>query len=69
LAEKHPEVAAEVLWWGQNYDEDHKLLPQTIYKPIKELKTDHIQAILDTVEGLHPLYRRAMLDELSKREN
>lgn len=37
----------EYLLWGQNYDKDMNLLPETIRKPIKDLTTEHIQAILD----------------------
>ena len=33
--------------WGQNYDKDMNQLPKTIWKPIMELSTDHIKAILD----------------------
>ena len=37
----------EFLLWGQNYDKDMNLLPKTIYRPIKDLNTDHIEAILN----------------------
>jgi hypothetical protein len=33
--------------WGNNYDKDMNRLPKIIWKPIKELSTDHIKAILD----------------------
>lgn len=32
--------------WGQNYDENNNKLPQTIYKPLKDLTTSHITGIL-----------------------
>lgn len=38
---------SECYYWGQNFDKNMKLLPKTIYKPIKELTTEHLEAILD----------------------
>jgi hypothetical protein len=35
------------LIWGTNFDKDMNKLPETIWRPIKDLTTDHIQAILD----------------------
>jgi hypothetical protein len=32
--------------WGSNYDKDMNRLPETIWRPICELTTDHIEAIL-----------------------
>jgi len=45
-------VAPEkVLLWGQNYDKDMKRLKKTKYRPIEDMSTEHIRAILDKVEG------------------
>jgi hypothetical protein len=35
------------LHWGVNMDKDKNILPITLWKPICDLNTDHIQAILD----------------------
>jgi len=35
-----------VLLWGVNFDKDGRKLPETEYRMIKDLETDHIQAIL-----------------------
>lgn len=37
----------EYLLWGQVFDKDMNRLPEPIYRPIKDLETGHIQAILD----------------------
>ena len=59
--------AREYLLWGQNYDKDMNLLPQTIRKPIKDLNTDHIKAILGGkwVVGGH--YQKCFEEELKLR--
>jgi len=41
------EIVRKTLHWGVNYDIDMNLLPETIWKPIYKLNTDHIRAILD----------------------
>ncbi len=43
---KH-ETRREVIYWGVNYDKDMNKLSETLWKPIKYLNIDHIQAILD----------------------
>jgi hypothetical protein len=40
-----PEIR-EVFIWGQNYDEFDNRLPETVYKPLKDLSTSHIAGIL-----------------------
>jgi hypothetical protein len=37
----------ELHFWGVNYDKDNKRLPETIFKPLCELTSDHIQNILE----------------------
>lgn len=32
--------------WGQNYNEKNERLPETIYKPLKDLTTSHISGII-----------------------
>ena len=36
----------EQLVWGQNYNEKNERLPETIYKPLKDLTTSHISGII-----------------------
>ena len=60
--------ASEYLFWGQNYDEKGERLPETRYRLIKELDTDHIKAILNerhTEKGSE--YHKALTKELEKR--
>lgn len=57
----------EYLLWGQNYDKNMNLLPSTIYKPIKDLETDHIQAILDGEYTKNPKYIKCFEEELKLR--
>lgn len=60
--------ASEYLFWGQNYDKKGERLPETRYRLIKELDTDHIKTILNeghTEEGSE--YRKALTKELEKR--
>lgn len=61
--------AREYLLWGQNYDKDMNLLPKTIRKPIKELTTEHIQAILDGCYTGNKKYLECFKNELKLREN
>ncbi len=37
--------------WGVNFDKDRNRLPKTIWKPIKELELNHIEAILNDYEN------------------
>lgn len=62
------ELRREHLKWGVNFDKDMIKLPKTIWKPIKDLKTDHIQAILDGgfVSG-NKFYKELFQEELKYR--
>ena len=57
----------EYLLWGQNYDKDMNLLPKTLYKPIKDLSTDHIQAILEGGYAKREKYIKCFKEELKLR--
>lgn len=59
---------AGVNYWGVNFDKDMNRLPETLWKPIKELNTDHLHAIINNgfIHQRHP-YMKIMQDELSKR--
>lgn len=59
----------EYLLWGQNYDKDMNLLPKIIYKPIKELSTEHIKAILDGGFAKREKYIKCFKKELELRSN
>lgn len=57
----------QYLMWGQNYDKDMNKLPETIFKPICELTTDHIQAILNGNYCKDEMYLHVFNYELNKR--
>ena len=40
-----PEIR-EQFTWGQNYDENNNKLPETIYRPLKDLTSSHITGII-----------------------
>lgn len=61
--------AAEVLFWGQNFDKDMNRLPKTIWRPISEMTSDHIQAVLDGEFTKHEVYLKAFNEELTRRKN
>lgn len=62
----------EVLYWGSNYDKDMNLLPETIYRLIKDLDSDHIEKIYTYLycrgHRLSPLHRTAFLNVLKSRD-
>ena len=68
ILEKQGVDASEYLFWGQNYDKEGERLPETKYRLIKDLDTDHIKAILS---GGHveeeSKYHKAFTKELEKR--
>ena len=61
--------AREYLLWGRNYDKDMNLLPKTERILIKDMATDHIQAILDGNFAKNPKYIECFKNELKLREN
>jgi hypothetical protein len=54
--------------WGQNYDADMNKLPETIFKPICELNTGHIEAILEGGYCKNEMYLKVFEYELNKRK-
>lgn len=62
------ELRREHLKWGVNFDKDMIKLPKTSYKSIKDLETDHIQAILDGGFG-NSFYKDLFKEELKYRNN
>ena len=59
---------SKALYWGRGYDKNMKRLPKTEFIAIKDLDTDHIEAILRTVSHISPLYRETMEKELIERK-
>ena len=53
--------------WGQNYDKDMNRLPKTIFKPICELTTDHIEDIINGNYCSNEMYLYVFNYELNKR--
>lgn len=62
------ETRREYLKWGSNYDKDMNPLPKTIWKPIKELDTDHIEAILEGNFTNNEIYLDTFKKELEWRK-
>lgn len=61
------ETRRKYIKWGINYTKDMKRLPNTIFKPIMDLETDHIQAILDGNHTKNTFYLGLFNDELEYR--
>lgn len=40
------ELVSNQFTWGQNYDENNNKLPETIYRPLKDLTSSHITGII-----------------------
>jgi len=59
---------ATIMVWGVNFDKDMNQLPNTDYRFICDLETDHIQAILDGNWTRHPDYLKAFNNELNRRK-
>lgn len=64
----HEEVI-DILEWGNAYDKDMKRLPKVNFIKIKDMTTDHIQAILDGNFCHNPMYLKVFKDELERRSN
>jgi hypothetical protein len=58
------ELRRQHLVWGNNYDKDMNRLPETVYNPIMNMTSEHIQAILD---GGHVEYNK-FYKELFEKE-
>lgn len=41
------ELRRQYLRWGNNYDKDMNRLPKTVWNPIMDMTSDHIQSILN----------------------
>ena len=64
------ELRRQYLKWGNSYDKDMNRLPKTIYNPIKDMTSDHIQAILDGGWAKNnPFYEELFKKELEFRNN
>ena len=58
----------EFLFWGRNYDKDMHKLPKTEYLLIKDMNTDHIQAIIDGKWCISGIHYETFLKELERRK-
>jgi len=63
------ELRVKYLKWGSNYDKDMNRLPETIYKTIEEMDTDHILAIIEGNYCKSEYYYKIFKQELINREN
>jgi len=63
------ETRRRLVMWGQNYDKDMNRLPETIFRPIKELDIDHLYNILITQKQLPKFYFDIISDEIIHKEN
>jgi hypothetical protein len=59
----------EFLMWGNNYDKDMNRLPETKWLLLKDMNTDHIEAILDGDWAKSELYVNAFKEELEYRKS
>ena len=57
----------EYMVWGKNKDKDGKLLEETIYVPINQLGTSHLENILK-LDYMNEAYRYYMKEELEVRK-
>ena len=64
------ELRRQYLTWGNNYDKDMNRLPKTVYNPIMDMSTEHIQSILDGgwVKN-NSFYEKLFKQELKFRKN
>jgi hypothetical protein len=64
------ELRRQYITWGNSYDKDMNRLPETIYNPIMNMTSEHIQAILDgTWVENSPFYEELFKKELEFRNN
>jgi hypothetical protein len=61
--------AAEVIFWGQNFDKDMNRLPKTVWRPIANMTSEHIQAVLSGEYTKNELYLKTFNEELTRRKN
>lgn len=55
------------LKWGSNYDKNMNRLPETIWKPIKDLSATHIKNIIKKLYCTDPFYLEVFKKELKYR--
>ena len=63
------ELRRKYLHWGVNFTKDMERLSETIWKPIEELTSDHIEAIIDGNFCRGGIYLETFIDELKYRQN
>lgn len=60
------EIRRNNMYWGVNFNKNGKRYPQTRWTLVKDLDTQHIEAILDLV-NIDDFYREVFNDELNHR--
>ena len=61
------ELQRQFVEWGSNYNKKGKLLKKTLWRPVKDLETEHIYKILEA-QPLGWFMTRLFYDELRHRE-
>ena len=61
------ELQRQFVEWGSNYNKKGKLLKKTLWRPVKDLETEHIYKILET-QILTKFWIRLFWDEIKYRE-
>ena len=63
--------AKDILFWGNNYDKDNNLLPETRWVRVDEMNTGHLEAIVDLYEAkkmrVSEVYIEMFKQELKER--
>jgi len=60
--------AKDIMFWGVNYTKDMVQLPETEFRLIRDLNTEHIEAILDGgFVSRNPIYEGYFENELERR--
>lgn len=57
----------DIFFWGVNYDEEGERLPETDYRLLRDLSTDHIEAILKWVDVRNQILPDEYLSYFMKR--
>lgn len=65
-------TAEEILFWGNNYDKDNNLLPETRWVRVDEMNTGHLEAIVDLYDAekmkVSEVYIEMFKKELKQRQ-
>jgi hypothetical protein len=59
----------EVLYWGNNYSKNNNRLKKTNWMLIKDMDTEHIEAVLNNHFTHNVMYMKCFINELKLRKN